>query len=181
MKYNLTAIRQLIIEAFDDEELTIFCYDHFSEVIERFGTGMSKSAKALHLVTYCDRREQLGSLLERIKAARPEKYEKYQARLVTDRDAGGSSPDHKRGVVHSDAYTSYEVGLRRLLHRLGQDHPLHVEALVYQQRLFENIAQSRRHGDTDARRAERSEIISRLNQIALSALDTSFSELCGLT
>jgi hypothetical protein len=180
MEYNLRAIRQLIIEAFDDEELITFCHDYFGEVIQRFSSGMSKSAKVLQLVTYCERRERLGSLLEKVRAERPEKYEKYQARLVTGRGAGGGHPGHQQGVVHSDAYSSYEVGLRQLLRRLGQDHSLHVEALVYQQRLLENIAQSRLHGDTDTRKAERSAIIGRLNDLALSALGVSFSELCGL-
>jgi hypothetical protein len=180
MEYNLRAIRQLIAEAFDDEGLITFCYDYFGDVIQNFGSGMSKNAKVLQLITYCDHREQLGSLLDRVKTERPEKYEKYQARLVTGRDAGGSSPDHQRSADHSDVYSSYEVGLRQLLHRLGQDHSLHVEALVYQQRLLENIAQSRRHGDTDTRKAERSAIIGQLNELALSALEVSFSELCGL-
>jgi hypothetical protein len=81
----------------------------------------------------------------------------------------------------SDLYSRYEIGLRRLLEQMGQDHPLHSEALVYQQRLDENVAQSRRYGDTDTRKAERSEIIDRLNELALSALDTAFSELCSLS
>jgi hypothetical protein len=179
MRYNLTAIRKLIIEAFDDEELTVFCHDHFGQVIERFSASMSLGTKAFHLATYCDRHEQLGLLVDRIKAERPEKYRKYQAQLdgseqlssvVSEADA----PDSP------DVYSAYEAGLHQLLHRLGQDHPLHLEALVYQQRLFENIAQSRRHGDTDTRKAERSEIIGQLNQIALSTLGVSFSELCGL-
>lgn len=184
MKYNLTAIRKLIVEAFDDEELTVFCYDHFSTVLERFGADMSKSAKALILVNHCDHREQTAALLDKIRAERPEKYKKYQAQLEDSEDAPSavSAADVSGHVVHpTDVYSAYEVGLRQLLRRLGQAHPLRVEALVYQQRLLENIAQSRRHGDTEARRAERSEIVSRLNHLTLSTLDISFSELCGLT
>ena len=87
MRYNLTVLRKLIIEAFDDEELTIFCHDHFSEVTEGFGAGMSRSAKALQLVTYCDRREQLGILVERIETERPEKYKTYKAQLESGEEA----------------------------------------------------------------------------------------------
>ena len=73
-----------------------------------------------------------------------------------------------------------QTGLCQLLERLGQGHPLYQEALVYQQRLDENIARSRRYGDTETRKAERSEIIDRLNALALSALGISSKELCGL-
>jgi hypothetical protein len=68
-----------------------------------------------------------------------------------------------------------------LLNRIGRDHPRYLEALGYQQRLVENIRQTKRHGDTDTRRAERSEVIERLNELALSALHMRFGELCGLT
>ncbi len=77
-----------------------------------------------------------------------------------------------------DVYSSYETGLSQLLNRIGQQHPRYSDALVYQHRLKENIAQSRRHGDTETRRAERSEIIERLNELAVSVLGTTFDELC---
>jgi len=76
-----------------------------------------------------------------------------------------------------DVYTSYETGLRWLLQYLGPGHSRYSEALVYEQRLSENIARSRLHGDTETRRAERSEIISRLDELALLAVGKSFSEL----
>jgi tetratricopeptide (TPR) repeat protein len=82
------------------------------------------------------------------------------------------------GYQPDDVYSSYEAGLRQLLDRLGKSHPRYAEALVYQQRLSENIAEARRHGDTDTRQAERSEIIEQLNELSLAALNLSFSELC---
>jgi hypothetical protein len=80
----------------------------------------------------------------------------------------------------SDPFTSYETGLKRLLERLGSDHPRYADALVYQQRLQENIAQARGYGDTETRRAERAQIVDGLNRLALEAVNTSFNELCGL-
>lgn len=77
-------------------------------------------------------------------------------------------------------YTSYETGLHNLLVRLGAAHPRYVEALTYQQRLSENIAQARIHGDPENRRAERSEIIGYLNIFALTTLGISFNDLCIL-
>ena len=78
-----------------------------------------------------------------------------------------------------DAYSHYEDGLNQLLKRIKRDNPHYQEALVYQQRFIENIIQSRRHGDTDTRKAERSEIVDRLNNLALSTLNISFNELCA--
>lgn len=66
-----------------------------------------------------------------------------------------------------DSFTAYETGMQRLLEHLGQAHPRYDEALIYQQRLFENIAQSRRYGDTETRRAERAQIVEQINGLAL--------------
>jgi hypothetical protein len=78
----------------------------------------------------------------------------------------------------SDPYSPYEDGLNRLLDKLGRDHPRFKEILTYQQRLQENLRQIRRHGDTEIRKAERSEIISHLIEIALAELGVSYNELC---
>ena len=79
----------------------------------------------------------------------------------------------------TDVYTHYEVGLRALLARLDRDDPRYADALVYQQRLLENVTAARRYGDTETRRAERAEIADRLNALALAAVGTSFNDLCG--
>lgn len=78
-----------------------------------------------------------------------------------------------------DLYAAYEAGLDHLLARLGNEHPRYSEALTFQSRLLENIGQSRRHGDTETRRAERSQIVTALNELALTTLGQSFIDLCG--
>ena len=78
-----------------------------------------------------------------------------------------------------DAFSSYEVGLSGLLAKLNRDHPCYADALVYQQRLLENIAQARRYGDTEDRRAERAQIVDALNRLALEAVGVSFNEVIG--
>lgn len=80
----------------------------------------------------------------------------------------------------SDAYFKYEAGLKRLLERLGSDHSFYADALRYQQRLQDNITQTRRYGDTETRRAERAQIVDALNHPALETMGISFDELCGL-
>ena len=77
-----------------------------------------------------------------------------------------------------DIYAPYEIGLCRLLERIGQGHRRYLEALGYQHRLTENIAQSRRYGDKEARQTDRTEIIDRLNELAQSELGVSFNDLC---
>lgn len=82
--------------------------------------------------------------------------------------------------VYSDHYSRYETGLNQLLNRLDRDHPRYFEALVYRQRLLENISRTWRFGDTHMRRAERAEIMDQLNELVLSVLGISFNELCNL-
>lgn len=70
----------------------------------------------------------------------------------------------------------YEKCLTIFLERLhGTEH--YADALVYEQRLTENIANVRRYGDSGQRRCERAEIIDRLNQFSLKTLGVAFTEL----
>jgi hypothetical protein len=77
-----------------------------------------------------------------------------------------------------DVYSLYEAGVHELLSRIGPKHRLYSNALVYQERLHENIKQSRSQ-DTDALRAERCRIINELNKLAVCVLGMSFAELCA--
>jgi hypothetical protein len=79
-----------------------------------------------------------------------------------------------------DTFSKYEHGLEELLERLGKDHPGYLEGLTLQLRLMENIAQTRKLGDTETRRAERAESIEALNALALETIGTSFNKLCQL-
>ncbi len=100
---------------------------------------------------------------------------------------GAATPLVKSGVAgvarptHADPYTPYETALRTLLARLGVDHPRYNEALIYQQRLAENLEGTRLFGDTETRRAERAEILARLNALTMATLNTVFSELGNAT
>ena len=78
----------------------------------------------------------------------------------------------------ADVYYRYEVGLRRLRSEIDQSHHRHIELLTYEQRIEENISNARLFGDTPTRSAERSEIIHRLNELALSELNKSYNDLC---
>jgi hypothetical protein len=68
----------------------------------------------------------------------------------------------------TDAFSSYEHGLKALLERLGKDHPRYLEGLTLQTRLLENIAHARLYGDSEIRRAERAQIVDALNRLTLA-------------
>jgi uncharacterized protein (UPF0147 family) len=78
----------------------------------------------------------------------------------------------------SDQFTPYETGLTKLLEQLEKEHPLYTNALVFQQRLTEDIATARTHGDTEALRHQRSRTIYELNRLAQDTLNVSFNDLC---
>jgi hypothetical protein len=68
--------------------------------------------------------------------------------------------------MDSDQFTVYELGMQRLLDCLGDKHERYAEVLVYQQRLSENIHETRLFGDTRDREARRAEVIYQLNMLA---------------
>lgn len=67
-------MRRFIMDVFNDEELTTFCFDYFPEVQDNFAAGMTKGDKALRLLDYCQRRERLPDLSTYLKAARPAQF-----------------------------------------------------------------------------------------------------------
>lgn len=101
--------------------------------------------------------------------------------LIVRLDAPSSSPSPGVSPVAADPYTPYETAMRTLLVRLGKEHPRYNEALIYQQRLTENLQGTRLFGDTETRRAERAEILARLNALTMATLNTIFTELNNTT
>lgn len=71
----------------------------------------------------------------------------------------------------------YREGLNALLQRLGRTHGRYEDVLVYQARLLENIQKLDRYGDSESLRAERMEILDRLNSLTLETLNRTFIEL----
>lgn len=76
-----------------------------------------------------------------------------------------------------DVYSLYETGLSELMSQISNSKQ-YTEALVYQTRLLERIRAARLYGDTESNRAERNEIIARLDEIAVSELKVPFLKLC---
>ncbi len=90
VKYNLVKIRELIIEAFDDDDLIIFCHDHFRAFADSVASDTGRKKKAFLLVEYCRRCEKLQFLADKIKAEKHEKYEKYEPQITSSDSAPAS-------------------------------------------------------------------------------------------
>jgi len=76
--YNVKNIRQLLDNAFTDEDLMIFTQNYFYDVYNSFSSGQPKSQKVMILLDYVLRRMQLDKLLEVLKSETPYQYEKFK-------------------------------------------------------------------------------------------------------
>ncbi len=75
------AIRDLLTDAFSDEELTALCFDHFRSVFEEFSSGMSKRDKIQRLVEHCARQRALDDLLALVRERNPGQFAHFEAQL----------------------------------------------------------------------------------------------------
>ncbi len=82
--YRISAILDLLVRAFGDEELKTFCLDSFRPVYEKFSTGMEKGHMARLLVDYVDRQCDLPRLLDLVRQANPGQYARCEATLAAD-------------------------------------------------------------------------------------------------
>lgn len=166
-------LRQTLIRRFDKSELHHLAADLGVEFDEL--PGATRSDKALALIDYLRRHGRLPELVTRCRQLRP---------TAAWPDMGeGERPLAPPPAMPSttpirDHLSRYEIGLDSLHARLGQSHARYGEFLVYQQRLTENLAQARRYGDTETRRAERAEIVDQLNALSLAVTGVPFNEFC---
>lgn len=77
LETEMAAIRQLLFDAFSDDELTTFCFDYFLPVYQNFAYGMSKSDKIQRLLDYCVRLGQFERLLTLVKRQNPYQFDRY--------------------------------------------------------------------------------------------------------
>ncbi len=77
-KWNTAVIRDLLNAAFNDEELTTFCFDYFRPVQDDFATGMSKGQKVQRLLDHCTRQDQIDDLLAAVRKANSKQYQRFE-------------------------------------------------------------------------------------------------------
>jgi formylglycine-generating enzyme required for sulfatase activity len=92
MSYNLTAIRQLVAAAFSDDDLRVFCFDHFPAVYQDFTAGQTQGQRVLLLVDFATRHGQLDTLLDAIEKANPYQFDTFRAEV---RSEGGPDSQSK--------------------------------------------------------------------------------------
>lgn len=67
---EIASFRKRLIAAFSPEELTTFCFDHFSGVFESFTPGMTKPHMVQLLLDYCVRQGHVPELLDLLEQER---------------------------------------------------------------------------------------------------------------
>lgn len=81
MLWNTAVMRELLMAAFDDEELTALAFDQFFSVYENFAVGMTKRHKIQLLLDHCSRRGQIADLLTYVRQRNPYQYKRFQNSL----------------------------------------------------------------------------------------------------
>ncbi len=87
MTYNTATVRKLLNDAFGDEGLDIFCYDHFNAVYEQFTTGQTKGARIQLLISFVRQHGLFDSLLHEVQKANSNKYAEFKSQLKAESES----------------------------------------------------------------------------------------------
>jgi hypothetical protein len=71
---NSVTVRNLIMGALSDEDISSLCYDHFRAVYEQFSSGMSRQQKVQRLLEHCERHLEIPNLLRLVQEINPTQY-----------------------------------------------------------------------------------------------------------
>lgn len=82
-KIDSAVLRDLLTDAFSDEELQDLAFDRFPGVYDEFGSGMSKKAKVSRVISYCTRQVRLDDLLVEIKVRNPSQFTRFEGNLYS--------------------------------------------------------------------------------------------------
>lgn len=82
--YDLNAIRTLLTDALDHQELLVLCWDNpeFRPVYEKASHAMGKHELITSLLDFSERRMLLDILLQHVQRINPAQYENYHTRLA---------------------------------------------------------------------------------------------------
>ena len=143
---------------------------------------------AFAVINWAEAQGRLGELVAKAREANPgnealrifaEQFAQAQATAQPQLPRSDQPRPPQQRRRHHETYTPLEIKMEVLLERLDKDHERYAEAGSYQTRLNENLARTRRYGDTESTRAARAEITDLLNQLALSELGTAFNDLAA--
>ncbi len=100
-KYNISAIRRLLTEVFNDKELTVFCYEYFPAVHNNFASEMSFQKKVQLLIEYADRNNSFDELLSLVRVSNLDKFAEFAPLLqqTTQQEEVDTSPFIARPAI----------------------------------------------------------------------------------
>ncbi len=75
-------LRNLLIHAFNDEEIRALCFDYFPAVFHNLTTGMSMQQIVNLLLENCYRMDSLARLVELVRERNPVQYERVAGQLL---------------------------------------------------------------------------------------------------
>lgn len=84
MKHDNAALCNLVMAAFDEEELSAFCFEHARSVYNLFALGQSHSQRTQLLIEHAIAQNYLEKLLRDIERANPYQYSAFHRRLTSD-------------------------------------------------------------------------------------------------
>jgi hypothetical protein len=96
--YHTATLRQLISEAFSDEEFALFCYDYFRPVWKNFTEGQSQLQRIQELIAFAERYGQLDYLVGQVRKANEVQYGRFRDSLLP-----GASPSPRTPADELDA------------------------------------------------------------------------------
>jgi formylglycine-generating enzyme required for sulfatase activity len=82
MQYGTATIQHFLSTKFGNEQLTSICYDYFPEVYLTFDAGITRDEKVQRLLTYCQRRDRISSLLAMMERERPVAYKSQYSSVL---------------------------------------------------------------------------------------------------
>jgi hypothetical protein len=83
MRYNISAVHELLTSAFTHEDLLRFCREQpiLRPVLKDFGFKPSLNEMADELVRYCDKNSLWDELLSAVQEASPRQYANFESAL----------------------------------------------------------------------------------------------------
>jgi predicted ATPase with chaperone activity len=80
--YNLAAVYELLTTILSDDAVTLFCYNYFTPVYEKFASDIPRLWKIQLLIDYCKRHNQFESLLAHVAEIDSKQVETFRIALT---------------------------------------------------------------------------------------------------
>ncbi len=85
-EYPLAQLRAFMLAVFSDEEVDTLCFDHFMEVYEGFAATFTKNQKVMKLISHCQMRNQMASLVSVLQTERSDQFTESFPELLANQE-----------------------------------------------------------------------------------------------